>query len=353
MKRFFPLFVLMVCLLGVRPVWAVDLISIANVPLDASADKATDARALAQKQGTQQAVKQALQQMASDPAAVTDAMLSAANIDSRYVYATDIVREKVSARRYQATVTMHLYTAKVRELAVRLGLNPRDQPRGSTLVIPFWQDASEAWRTTFPPDQTMAIQEAVGASGVTLLDAADPAQAALKTLTILPLSTHPIITDLRARYPSTTIRYAAFQPQDIAIHVSVFVPESGGMRLLGEFDQPLNAGEAPSAPTYKAAMTQALTLLQGDLASADPVAGQITLTLTITIPDVKERFQALNTVRTAPDVVSANVQDITPNALRLSVILKGEGTQLQETLITSGYTLTALDKITWTLGRGE
>jgi hypothetical protein len=351
MKRFFPLFVLMVCLLGLHPVWAVDLISIANLSLDASADKATDARALAQKQGTQQAVKQALQQIASDPAAVTDAMLASANIDSRYVYATDIVREKVSARRYQATVTMHLYTTKVRDLASRLGLKTKQQPRANTLVIPFWQDASEVWHTTFPADQTVAIQEAVGASGVTLLGPTDPAQVALKTLTTLPLSTHPIITDLRARYPSADIRYVTFQPQDTAIHVSVFVPESGGMRTLGEFDQPLNAGEVPSAPTYKTAMTEALTLLQGASPSASPTSGQTTLTLTIAIPDVKGRFQALSIVRTAPDVVSANVQGITPNALRLSVILKGEGTQLQETLIASGYTLTALDETTWTLGQ--
>jgi hypothetical protein len=350
MKRFFPLFFLMVFWLGIPPAWAVDLMSIDNLSLDASADKATDARALAQKQGTQQAVKQALKQIASDPAAVTDATVASANIDSRYVYATDIVWEKVSAHRYRAMVTMHLYTAKVRDLAGRLGLNPKGQSRATTLVIPFWQDASEAWHTTFPPDQDSAIQQAAAQSGVILPRGQDPSQAKLKTLTTLPLSTHPVITDLKARYPSADIRYVAFQPQDTALHVSVFVPESGGMRTLGEFDQPLNAGEAPSAPTYKAAMTQAMTLLNGSPQSAS-ITGQTSLILDITIPDVKARFQALSTVRSIANVAFANVQDITPNGLRLNVGFKGEAAALQEALISSGYTLKAVDENTWELGQ--
>jgi hypothetical protein len=349
MKRFSPLFFLMVFWLGIPPAWAVDLMSIDNLSLDASADKATDARALAQKQGTQQAVKQALKQIASDPAAVTDATVASANIDSRYVYATDIVWEKVSAHRYRAMVTMHLYTAKVRDLAGRLGLNPKGQSRATTLVIPFWQDASEAWHTTFPPDQDSAIQQAAAQSGVILPRGQDPSQAKLKTLTTLPLSTHPVITDLKARYPSADIRYVAFQPQDTALHVSVFVPESGGMRTLGEFDQPLNAG-APSAPTYKAAMTQAMTFLDGSPQSA-PITGQAALILDITIPDVKARFQALTTVRSIANVAFANVQDITPNGLRLNVGFKGEAAALQEALISSGYTLKAVDDSTWELGQ--
>jgi hypothetical protein len=217
-------------------------------------------------------------------------------------------------------------------------------------VIPFWQDASEAWHTTFPPDQDSAIQQAAAQSGVILPRGQDPSQAKLKTLTTLPLSTHPVITDLKARYPSADIRYVAFQPQDTALHVSVFVPESGGMRTLGEFDQPLNAGEAPSAPTYKAAMTQAMTLLDGSPQSA-PITGQAALILDITIPDVKARFQALSTVRSIANVAFANVQDITPNGLRLNVGFKGEAAALQEALISSGYTLKAVDDSTWELGQ--
>lgn len=349
MKHFFALFFLMM-LLGKPMAWAVDLISIDNVSLDASATKATDARALAQKQGTVQAVKQALQQIASDPAAVTDAALASANIDNRYVYATDIVREKVSARRYQATVTMHLYTAKVRDLATRLGLNPREQPRSRTIVIPFWQDASESWHTLFPPDQDTAIQEAAAPSGVILPRGQDPSQVSLKTLTTLPLSTHPAIKDLKARYPSADVRYVAFQPQDTALHVSVFIPESGGMRLLGEFDQPLNAGESPSAPTYKAAMTQALSILDGS-ALASKAAGQTSLTLTITIPDVKYRFQALSVVRTVPDVVFSTIQDMTTQEMRVNVGVRGDSQSLQDALISSGYTLKALDDTTWEVGQ--
>jgi hypothetical protein len=350
MKRFFPLFFLMVFCLGIPPAWAVDLMSIDNLSLDASADKATDARALAQKQGVQEAVKRALQQIASDPSRVTDAALASANIDNRYLYATDILWEKVSAHRYRAMVTMHLYTAKVRDLASRLGLNPREQSRATTLVIPFWQDTSEAWHTTFPADQALAIQDAAASSGVIVLGPQDPSQVQLRTLTALPLSSHPVITDLKARYPSADIRYVAFQPQDTALHVSVFVPESGGMRTLGEFDQPLNAGEAPSAPTYKAAMTQAMTLLEGAPQSA-PITGQTSLILDITIPDVKARFQAMSTVRSIANVAFANVQDITPNGLRLSVGFKGEAAALQEALISSGYTLKAVDDNTWEVGQ--
>ncbi|MFM7622071.1 MAG: hypothetical protein ACKO57_03755, partial [Alphaproteobacteria bacterium] len=132
--------------------------------------------------------------------------------------------------------------------------------------------------------------------------------------------------------------------------VSVFIPESGGMRLLGEFDQPLNAGESPSAPTYKAAMTQALSILDGS-ALASKAAGQTSLTLTITIPDVKYRFQALSVVRTVPDVVFSTLQDMTTQEMRVNVGVRGDGQSLQDALISSGYTLKALDDTTWEVGQ--
>ena len=352
MKRFFPLFFLIIFCLGISPAWAVDLMSIDNLSLDASADKATDARALAQKQGVQEAVKRALQQIASDPSRVTDAALASANIDNRYLYATDILWEKVSAHRYRATVTMHLYTAKVRDLASRLGLNPREQARATTLVIPFWQDTAEAWHTTFPADQNQALQEGAAPSGVILLGPQDPSQGQLKTLTTLPLASHPVITDLKARYPSADVRYVAFQPQDTALHVSVFIPESGGMRTLGEFDQPLNAGETPTASTYKAAMAQAMTLLQGG-GQSSPAAGQGSLTLNIKIPDVKARFQALSTLRTLSEVTSVRVQEIGADDLRLNVAFRGDAAAFQQALIGAGYTLTALDEATWDMGQEQ
>jgi hypothetical protein len=350
MKRFFPILFLMFFMVGQQGASAVELISIYNLPLDASADKATDARALAQKQGTVEAVKQALKQIATDPNAVTAERVASAGIDSRYVYATDILSEKVSAHRYIATVTMHLYTAKVRELANRLGLNPREEARTTTVIIPFWQDTSEAWHTTFPADQQAAIKEAITQPGLIIPAPGDPAQVKLRTLTTLPLASHPVITDFKARYPNAQIRYVAFQPQDTALHVSVFVPESGGMRTVGEWDQPLNAGEAPSPETYKAGMIQALALLN-DAAASGATAAKTSLTLNINIADVKARFQALNTVRTVAEVAAADVQEITDSGLILNVRLRGDATALQDPLIASGYTLKALDETMWEVGQ--
>jgi hypothetical protein len=352
MKRFFPIFFLMLFILGGQRADAVELISIYSLPLDASADKATDARALAQKQGAVEAVKQALKQIANDPNAVTDTMIASAGIDSRYVYATDILSEKVSAHRYIATVNMHLYAAKVQELAGRLGLGAREEARTTMMVIPFWQDASETWHTVFSPEVEKTLKKAINAAGLILPAPSDPAQPKLRSLTTLPLAGHPVITDLRARYPNVQLHYVAFQPQDTTLHVSVFVPESGGLRTLGELDQPLTTttGQEPSAQTYQAGMVQALALLTNG-GSTSGASAKTSLILNVNIPDVKNRFQAVSTIRTVAQVASAQLQEITDDGLVLNVRLRGESTALQEPLIASGYTLKALDETTWEVGQ--
>ena len=345
MKHFFTFLFTLLLLSG--SALAVELISVYNLPIRATDKNATQARSIAQKQGATDAVFQAIKKIALNPDTIVKEKIN--NIDTRYIYATDILSEKVTSNRYVATVDMHLYAYKVRELAQRLNIPISYEAIKTTIVIPFWQDDIDKWSVTFTPAiQTTLSQQAKSYPKIIMPQQGDAVFNDLKKLTFMPLLDNPIIKKITTRYINADIRYIAFQNQDTGIHITVFAPDNNGLKTISEIDQTINNSDATTAfgDGFKQAvesLSNPTTNTTDNITDASPQK----ITLNINISDIGNRFRLIDKLKLQQNVSGITISAITSQSTVVDVKVTGDSSVLQEFLTESGYKIAVKSPELW------
>lgn len=345
---FCALVALVLCIASIVPKSALaDLYTVEGIDVDVTAKNALEAREKAFSEAQVKAYETLSERLVNSGEQSAVQELDAETI-SFMVQDFEVTKEQLSAKRYKGTYTIRFNPDSFQQQVINQGQSYSDIPRGSVLVLPFYQTGSNTvlWDSTNPFLSAWArsreINGEIASTVVPIGDIEDVSQIN----EFSPLNYDPVkLERMRDRYGANEVSIILASPEVGMsgvgnVRLSLYSARIRGPEFSGQMTIEGNAGET-TAQLYDRVVSKIKQQYKSDWKQETAVASMDTQSFpaVMSFTSVREWIDAKQKLERVPGMASVIVNRLTPREASMALNYQGDVQRLAIALERSGLRL--------------